>query len=192
MIGENERLQLAIQLLGQEMYNCSWYFAIVKVLGSRFEQTIFTKGERLLKFSWYACRRETLLSLSRIYFKNDDSITFRYILDIARTHPSLFQNIDKEQILQLITKTEELLESKKGFFEKIKPIRNMTLAHLDRDHINNPDKIFPDPVAHNEIENCVQDFVAQISEIMGAFDGSGIPEIDPEVIIQDQLKELLT
>ena len=66
----------------------------------------------------------------------------------------------------------------------------MAIAHLDRAHINNPKKIIPIPITNDEIENCIHDFTAQINEFKAAYDGSAIPGVDPEMIIQIQLEDL--
>ena len=178
-------------LLSQEVYNSSWYFSIAKELSIKFKKGKITEGKRLLAFSYFACLRETFLSLSRVYFEDQDSITFQYLKSHLVNNRKNFSFIHEEDINTIEKEIDLLLERQDPLFIKIKTLRDKSLSHLDKKNINDPKVIVPVPIEFDEITNCIKDFstlMKKFPEIDGRFH---YPNVNPSQIIQQELESIL-
>jgi len=179
------------EILSQEIYNSSWYFSIVQELIIKFNRNEIIEGKRLLGFSYYACLRETILSLCRVYFEDKDSITFHYLKNHLVYNRKFLGSLGEKNITTIVEEIDHVVEKHAPLLKKLKPLRDKTLSHIDKKHINDPKVIVPESIDFDEIIVCIADFSELMIRISDMDSRFYYPNINPRQIIQQEVENLL-
>jgi hypothetical protein len=90
-------------------------------------------------------KNETMLYFSKLFFSQRDSISLPFLLTHAKHNPRSFQNAIMDEIKKEVANDEKILDNLSDIGDQVKEQRDLTIAHLDRKHINNPKSILMNP-----------------------------------------------
>jgi hypothetical protein len=120
-----------------------------------------------------ACIESTILALARLVIEHADSVTIGYLLNCAFNNPSDFAYADKETVQSSVAEHRKQLDNIANLVESVRTHRDLTIAHLDRKHVNQPGAIDSlVPIDLRQVENLFSQLLNIVNVYKGYFDSS--------------------
>ena len=112
-----------------------------------------------------------MLALANTAKPDDDSINLHYLFNCIRASRRSFSDEQYDQLAAFLLEFESALLEIEGTIEAAVKIRNTTVAHLDRKHVNNPAALSIDSPANwdnlKHAYNIVGNGLLKIGKIFG-------------------------
>lgn len=172
MEGSKERIKAILDKIADEIFRAHLYFSVAKSLNEKYRAQEISGTNYFFAASYFACLREAILSLCKIFLNDQDSINFNYLLNHATNHPSEFRHKTKDEVANIVRECQEKLTGLADFFNKVETLRDKELAHFDRKHLNDPTAIIPNSITFSEIENSLTILSNILDHVNTAYDGT--------------------
>jgi hypothetical protein len=120
-------------------------YVIVDTIRKEYANNQTTADDIFIAALVIASYNNSILSLANTIQKNDDSVHIQYLMNSIINSKCSFERGIYEQLKKFIPQLEKALTRISPITEAIIKIRNKTVAHLDKAHINNPSSFFMTP-----------------------------------------------
>ncbi len=135
---EDEKISKAIWLLKNSIENAREALVIIISLREKFTCTKEDRDSLFIKNLYLGLINTINLCLANFYKDNENSINYFYLVNcIKNIHPPL-PDIEYRNLFTVLDNLQSRLNAKTFMFDYIFQVRDTTIAHLDRRHINNP------------------------------------------------------
>lgn len=161
-------------ILDEELVRGWANFIIYIKLHQAFDVGRFTKVDWFLPVILESVRRETIMSLSRIAIDNRDSVTVWTLLKEANSKAEEFSLASSPQLVRDATELDAKFLKNHETAEKVKEIRDRTLAHTDMKQWRNPTKMTPPDVPEEEVKRHYDDLLQIVNRYSVWYSGEGI------------------
>lgn len=132
---KSEKLEVIISILRKNL-NESWlYFCIAAGVHFQYDsKSHLSQSHTFFGGTFDACLRTSILTLAELFLEGKNSVNFRYLLNMAENHPSLFKNANREDVKESISKHKNWFDTldSQDISGRLKDIRDKILAHTDR------------------------------------------------------------
>ncbi len=162
------RLDRIIDEVADELSRAQLYLSVAFALNEKYREDRITSARYFFYGSYYAALREGLLSISKLLFPSQDSISITYLLNYARSNPSEYATSDPHEIKAMVRRHGQQIQGLEGLAKRLKPIRDMDLAHLDKRRITRPEAVVPEPIDFSELDGALQTLLTVVNEHDGA------------------------
>lgn len=131
------RIEEVLRILCLEMKTQGKFQVVVETFNELDPSRLEMDLEALILIK-EACWRALLIGLAGMLSTDQESITMKYLLDLADNHPYDFDQLGPQEVKRLVVRSREELESIAGLESRLRAIRDQRLAHLDRKQLNEP------------------------------------------------------
>lgn len=162
-----ENLNSILDILTSELWAAVRYYQITKQLFEANKQFPLLNSSQIFFAGTYdACSNELVLSLSKILVEKDDGVTIFYLLNCALAKRKEFPFAKKDSIVAFVKKQKEELQKFEPIVEDLRILRDKTVAHLDKIHVNRPDQVIINYFPERYWE-CMETIRSIINELSG-------------------------
>lgn len=126
------RLERIIDEVADELSRAQLYLSVAFALNEKYREGRITSARYLSYGSYYAALREGLLSVSKLLIHDQDSISIVYLLDYALSNPREYGHSESDEVKAMVRWHNVQIKGLEDLAERLRPIRDMVLAHLDR------------------------------------------------------------
>lgn len=162
-----------MDLLFDQIYHGWWYYSCAKKLDSLFRERKIESTFYFFLAAYLACVDDTVILMAKVARPHGKSITIYSLLKIADDHPDYFKLAKPNDLRKLTKGCRADLKNYKALLNIIGDQRNLIIAHLGREHIEDPQKILSLPMIDmNELERCYQELLNILNVFSGFCDGS--------------------
>ena len=148
------------------------YFQIAKNLIRAFDNHQLTGTFFFFESTYDACLRESILSISKLTVPHKESVNIAYLLNVALRNCRGFRRATSEKVKKTVAQHNKRLVELHDFIESVEGPRNHTIAHLDKNHINNPNVIISDQVNMTEVGQYFEELLQMVNTYKSYYDGS--------------------
>lgn len=164
MRARTERIAKALQVLNQEVGALGHFYVLLETIHAargRFSESEMPAIEGIFQASW----RALLIGLAGMLSTDQESITIRYLLDIANNHPYDFKNYPPEMVKDVVKRARSRLDALEDLEFRLRALRDRRLAHLDRKLVNDSSFLGD---AEITMEDCIK-ILDTIEDAVGLF-----------------------
>lgn len=113
-------------------------FVLIKTIREEYQRSQETKDDIFLGTVIISTYNSMILTLANTIKPNKDSIHLFYLLSYIKDSKDLFDTKTYDQLVNFISEVETELDKISHITDSVIKLRNTTVAHLDRKHVNNP------------------------------------------------------
>jgi hypothetical protein len=191
MVGENiyaapRSLEELFNILDEELIRGWANFVIYAKLQEAFDEGKFTKADWFLPVIHEAVRRESIMSLSRVALDYDNTVTVWTLLKRATNKTKEFKRAQSLKIVRDAAKQDSEFLTEHVTSDIIKDLRDRTLAHTDKKHLNNPAAVAPPDLWADDVRKLYDDLLQIVNRYRVWFNGF---ELKYDPMTQTQVKE---
>lgn len=188
----SEKMRAVFDYICDELDRGNHFFRIFKSLEDAYRNNRITGTPYFFAGVYDACLREAILSLAKLLVPNKESINIYYLLNIAVQNPEIFPFVESNKIRDTVTKHQRLLEDLQTFIEELKGQRDQVIAHLDREHINNPNKMLSNQINLTEVEKSFSVLLQLVNTYMEYYDNRSFSFGIIESNVKEELEYILS
>jgi len=168
---EIDEITEIFQRLLDYFYTGSLSFIVLDTLRTQIDLTKRGGDSNFIVAVYLASYNTLMLALANIAKPDDDSINLHYLFNCIRGSRRSFSGEQYDQLVAFLLEFESALLEIEGTIEAAIKIRDTTVAHLDRKHVNNPSALSIDsPVNWDDLKyayDIVGNGLLKIGQIFG-------------------------
>jgi hypothetical protein len=160
------KIQKALDHLWYELDTGLLMLSVVQAIHNQ----IYSKGTdgclpQFFYATYLACLHQSILTLSKLVSHDGDSTTIQYLLNLAEATPNVFPEATCEQVLASVNNCRSALDGLSPTIDNVKKHRDKKIAHLDRAHINDPEKMRAMAIYMPDIVACYEKVAEVLNEL---------------------------
>jgi len=157
-------LDRIIDEVSGELFRAQLYLSVAFALNEKYKEDKITSLRYFFYGSYYASLREGLLSFTKLLIPHQESISFDYLLNYAMSNPGEYGNSKPDQVKAMVRRHKDHIKSLGDLVERLKLIRDMDLAHLDKRRITHPKDLVPEPIDLTELDQALHTLLLVVNE----------------------------
>jgi hypothetical protein len=162
-------------------------YIALKSFREEFEKNKETTDDIFIGTAVINLYNNAILSMANTIKPNDKSVNLDYLFNIIRYSESSFKPEIFNEIMEFIPHFEKNIEGLSPVTDMTIVLRDKSIAHLDRDHVNKPYIFFANPpIKWEEFENAFDVIGSGLSKIKEIIEG-GMNFVDFASIANAQL-----
>lgn len=154
-----DKISSVVQHVHNEILLAASYFKMYRQLYDFFAEHR-TRKNPIGLLTLQAYLDSMILHLSRVLEVDKDATHFDYLLNLTETHSNSFKYAESKQVLTEVRCHRKKLQNLRQQYVAIRNRRDKSLAHFDRIHFNDLDKLqsqFPFTITVGEIEQLISE-----------------------------------
>lgn len=142
----------------------------------------------IYRASW----RALLIGLAGLLSTDQESITIDYLLEHARNHPYDFEEFSNQAVQERVKDARSELLSLSDLESRLRAFRDRKLAHVDRKHVNDPEKMNNLHLESDEVSKALELVESVVNGFNVMFHGEAVPFLERRWLYRSALNEILT
>jgi hypothetical protein len=164
MSSHKSRIEAVLRVLCLEAQTLGKFHVVVETITDVDQHGIEIKLDEYSPIK-EACWRALLIGLAGMLSTDQESITLKYLLDLADNHPYDFENVEPEALKRLVARGRAELDAIEDLENRLRSLRDRRLAHLDRKYVNEPNRGDPGNIG---VEGLAQGLVV-VEKVLDSF-----------------------